>query len=698
MKRLIVSVLLLFTKISFAKELLFANKTVSAKKIEHFLAQFSSQSFEYNFVVQFKGKVTEDTKALLRAEGIKIYKYIPEDALLVRASFQKLQKIKEITQILGMVPFSSDIKISQNFGALSVFSSGKKVPAFISLLDVDERAFIKAQLEKQSAKILQEYDKSFLVLVDESLLPSLAQLRGVEFIERPKAYTPMAVSFEESGLSKDDPAVNPITPSEPTAVTGFETGTQIMNFQRAWELGLTGEGQIAAMADTGLDSGNISAISNDFAGAIRVGFSFGLGAATWSDPMGHGTHVAGSIVGRGVDSQGQFKGGAYGASFIPQGMWSPILDNLTVPPQLSRMFQAALSEGALVHSNSWGSPRDLGSYDGMSAQVDDFMNKNPEFLVVFAAGNSGVDQNADGVIDSGSISSPGTSKNALTVGASENTVANGGIQKLIRELKTAPKNWPAEPISSSKVSDNENGIAMFSSRGPTKDGRLKPDIVAPGTNILSARSHEAGASTLWGEYSKDYLWCGGTSMATPLASAAAVIARQYAQQMGLRPSAAMIKALLMVSAKDLYPGQYGLGIAQELRTQRPNSDQGYGRVDVARILELKKELLFDQKEGLSTGGVFETQVSVKAGQKVSVILVYTDAPGSPVAGKALVNDLDLEVGIGDQMATLRDSVNNVELIEKTATSDQTVKVKVEGINVPMGVNGKQPFALAVLLN
>jgi hypothetical protein len=160
----------------------------------------------------------------------------------------------------------------------------------------------------------------------------------------------------------------------------------------------------------------------------------------------------------------------------------------------------------------------------------------------------------------------------------------------------------------------------------------------------------------------------------------------------------MIKALLMVSAKDLYPGQYGLGIAQELRTQRPNSDQGYGRVDVARILELKKELLFDQKEGLSTGGVFETQVSVKAGQKVSVILVYTDAPGSPVAGKALVNDLDLEVGIGDQMATLRDSVNNVELIEKTATSDQTVKVKVEGINVPMGVNGKQPFALAVLLN
>jgi subtilisin family serine protease len=239
---------------------------------------------------------------------------------------------------------------------------------------------------------------------------------------------------------------------------------------------------------------------------------------------------------------------------------------------------------------------------------------------------------------------------------------------------------------------------MFSSRGPTKDGRIKPDIVAPGTNILSARSHEAGASTLWGEYSKDYLWCGGTSMATPLASAAAVITRQFAEKLGMKPSAAMVKAMLMVSAKDLFPGQYGESSAQELKTLRPNADEGYGRVDVAGVLKLRKDLLFDQKEGVATGEDFEKEISIKTGQKLSVILVYTDAAGSPVAGKALVNDLDLALTINDQLVTLSDAVNNVEIIEKTAAFDQIVKVKVKGINVPMGINGKQPFAMAVLLN
>ncbi|MEK7790051.1 MAG: S8 family serine peptidase, partial [Deltaproteobacteria bacterium] len=102
----------------------------------------------------------------------------------------------------------------------------------------------------------------------------------------------------------------------------------------------------------------------------------------------------------------------------------------------------------------------------------------------------------------------------------------GGIQKPWGKFKEADKKWGAEPIASDMPSNNPNGLAAFSSRGPTPDGRLKPDVVAPGTNVLSARSHMPNSEKLWGEYNEHYLWSGGTSMATPLVSGSAALVRQ----------------------------------------------------------------------------------------------------------------------------------------------------------------------------
>jgi hypothetical protein len=574
-----------------------------------------------------------------------------------------------------------------------VFSKSKVSKFYVSLFDPAEKAMIETQIQNLGAEVLQSFDRSLLIQSQDSLINQISNIRGIEFIEHPQKMESMIITLDSETI--------PPTETKPplTEMTGFETGTKIMNFDAAWALGITGKGQIAAMADTGLDSGAIATISADFAGAVVNGHNFGLGATNWNDPMGHGTHVGGSIVGRGALSQGKIRGGAYEAGFVPQSMWSPIIDNLTVPPQLSKLFETAYADGARVHSNSWGSGRNPGAYDSMAAQVDEYMHKNQDFLVVFAAGNSGVDRNADGVIDPNSMASPGTAKNALTVGASENLESSGGIQKFIRELRSAPQSWPSEPISSSKVSDNENGIAMFSSRGPTADGRIKPDIVAPGTNILSARSHVKGSDLLWGEYNQDYLWCGGTSMATPLASAAATVTRQFVETLGIKPSAAMVKGILLATAKDLYPGQYGQGTAtQELKTQRPNNDQGYGRVDVAQILTLTKDSVIDYTEGLATGQVFEKEISLKAGQKLVALLAYTDAPGSPAAAKALVNNLDLQITDQEgQTMALGDSVNNVEILEKTAQTEESLKVSVKAVDVPMGSVGKQSFALVLMV-
>jgi subtilisin family serine protease len=393
-------------------------------------------------------------------------------------------------------------------------------------------------------------------------------------------------------------------------------------------------------------------------------------------------------------------GGAPKAKFLAQGLWSSLLGGLTVPPVASEMLNKAYEEGVRVHSNSWGSPKSPGVYDAFAVQIDEFVFANPDFLILFAAGNSGADLDKDGRIDPNSVTSPGTAKNALTIGSSENKVAKGGIQKKLADLNGGPETWGAEPLRSDLLSNNPSGLAAFSSRGPTNDGRIKPDIVAPGTNILSTRSHFPEAETLWGAYNGDYVWSGGTSMSTPLVAGAAVLVREYLikEKAIERPSAALVKNVLMHSAVDLFPGQFGTvgkALGQELLKKRPNPHEGWGRVDVGRATALNSALIFDEKAGVGTGEAMTYPLSVKRDGKVVASLVWTDAPGSPTVEQALVNDLDLAIvnANGRELAPM-DRINNSELIEVPVSAGD-FEIQVRGVNVPQGANGKQPFALVV---
>jgi subtilisin family serine protease len=329
------------------------------------------------------------------------------------------------------------------------------------------------------------------------------------------------------------------------------------------------------------------------------------------------------------------------------------------------------------------------------------MFNNSDLLILFAAGNSGVDKNKDGRIDADSIGSPGTAKNTLTVGASENLESSGGIQRTVSELRPAKENWSVEPLWSSKLSDNPKGLAVFSSRGPTDDGRIKPEIVAPGTNILSTFSHHPKAEVLWGKYNDEYVWSGGTSMATPLAAGGAAVTRQILQKNfnQEKPSSSLMKAFMMSFATDLYPGQYGEGGAssgQEILTTRPNSDEGFGLVSMKDEVEANSQntFVFDNKTGVATGESQEYDINVTKDSKLSATLVWNDAPAAEAAGKALVNDLNLEItGDGIQYSS-NDSVNNFEFFEKSAHVGH-YKVKIVGRQVPQGKNGKQPFSLVI---
>ncbi|MGK5084777.1 S8 family serine peptidase [Bdellovibrionota bacterium FG-1] len=644
-----------------------------------------------HFVVQFGSVISEADQAALISQGLEIEHYLPEDALLVRGTGQAAALAKLTSaNLTAVVPFAPEWKISPEF--LLNSPSPRPEQILVSTLADTSTLNIAHEMEQISGvRVIWRNERDLLISASTTNLTPIARIEGVEWIQP----APILVSFIYPMTGENTPAHG----NYALDITGYESGTKLMGFEAAWARGYHGEGQIAAVADTGLDSGNLATIHPDFKDTLLNGYLEGLGTTSWEDSMGHGTHVSGSVVGTGVASNQAFRGGAHAGKLLFEGLWSPILDNLAIGSDFNKLLGDVYKDGARVHSNSWGSSRGFGEYDTMAARMDEYMWNHPDFLVLFAAGNSGEDKNKDGRIDENSVSSPGTAKNVLTVGASENYLMEGGIQKTLKELRDGQKKWGVEPLASDRLSDNPNGMAAFSSRGPTNDGRIKPEIVAPGTNIVSTRSHHPKASVLWGAYNDDYAYAGGTSMATPLTAGSATVLRQYlVQARGFsNPSAALVKATLMHTATDLYPGQYGTGPTQELPTRRPNVHEGYGRVNMDAATAIPTDtLLIDNSPGVGAGQAQSVQIQVPAGGSLRATLSYTDAPAAASASRSLVNDLDLIIqGPNHQIFQKQDRINNTEMLELSGLSAGLYTVSVSGINVPQGKNSKQPYALVV---
>ena len=482
--------------------------------------------------------------------------------------------------------------------------------------------------------------------------------------------------------------------------------TIVNSINSSWN-SVDGTGIIVTVADTGLDSGtNDSTMHADFRDHIVDVVSWGMSASDASscgspaddgaaDIDGHGTHVAGSVLGDGTNSSGNIKGIAPEARLYFQaiGVYCNSAGKTTLqglPPDYTQLFKAGAENGSRVHTNSWGSSVD-GEYTIGSMQADSSARDYTNMTILFAAANEGADANSDGEVDLDSLGSPATAKNVLTVGASEN---NRPTQTMTWDVFRDPPSsstrvFPTNPINSDRTANNPEGLAAFSSRGPTDDSRLKPDIVAPGTFILSTKSRYT-TSAGWGAYNSEYTYMGGTSMATPLtAGATALLLEHLIDNMGHEnPNSSLIKAIFAVSATDM-AGQYSSSTNGAGETA-PNNHEGWGRIDLRQALNSS----WIENESVITGANRGWSFNVPSGAPdLHIALSWIDPAATPVVGAQLINDLDLAVK--DPSGTWTELSNNVDTLRglKFASPAQgTWEVHINGTNVPVG---PQFFSLAV---
>ncbi|MFH2055047.1 MAG: S8 family serine peptidase, partial [bacterium] len=720
----------------------------------------------HHYIVQFVGPVKKTwVQGLIRA-GAEIAAPFQEFALVVRADNATIRKIAAKREVhwVGHLSHKYRVRVRIDDGREDSrggrHSRAGKSPNLsrmyvISLFSPKHTSRAASAVKRLRCRILHTDSSIGLIIVDlpqrglklQNRLDALAAIHGVKSIRR----KPLMSLFNNVAAriinARHEQAIRFPAPPTPPRERPFGNG----------------QGEVIAICDTGLDTGDPDTIHPDFRGRVVQLTSYPINSALnayVNNPgaddgpadveSGHGTHVAGSALGSGKASEGiaglneRISGIAPQAKLVLQAVeqfvdWETRVGLSAghylagLPSDLATLLQQARDLGARVHSNSWGTTGEeyWGDYSEYSEQVDDYVWNHQDFCILFAAGNEGQDLNGDGNIDPsryvwdpsrpylsgyavGCVSPPSTAKNCITVGACESERLEFNRFKYKGLLANGPGQGPpfaTGPYSDEPMADDPWAIVPFSGRGYTEDGRIKPDVVAPGTFILSAKSTQLPANEQgWLAFpdSGMYFYMGGTSQATPLVAGAVARLREfYRKKHRVQPSAALIKATLVCSAERIADGYVSY-------FQFPNPHQGFGRVNLNAVIHPARSTRFhfwDVPCQLRVGRSLRTLKSLATGESITFVidvksseaplriaLAYTDYPG-----ERLVNNLSLSAssGAGEHyygnasnsrpgFQPYQPSMNNVELISIGEPTVTRWKITVTADNVS---HGPQPFAL-----
>jgi len=373
---------------------------------------------------------------------------------------------------------------------------------------------------------------------------------------------------------------------------------------------------------------------------------------------------------------------------------------LNTPYDLSEIFEQGYKIGARIHSASWGS--DSNAYGYSDVDFDEYMHEHDDFISLVAAGNSGDNSDTCGSSCTsanfnlpGTVGTPATAKNILSVGASQ-----GGPGRLNSGMK------------------GFEYLATFSSRGPTADGRTKPDIIAPGFFIKSASAQTSVGGA-------DETFMAGTSMATPVAAGNAALVRDYFVQgfyptgskvssNSVVPSGALIKAVMISSARPLIGSQNGDNANTVVAISEYDSNQNFGRIQMDRAVPLANHPTMDHKMFIQdTKSIIQSQSEVIelivdkqngcSSNDFVLTLVWTDPVAARGCTKCVLNDLDLSVKRSSTGNTIyypngrssRDSTNNAERIRFTSVSHgEKITATIKAQSLSRG--SKQKFAFVAV--
>lgn len=485
----------------------------------------------------------------------------------------------------------------------------------------------------------------------------LVRAHGAEVMARLQSVNGLVIELPVSHIDAlaDEDAVQWIEPplppfSETNDLTRI--AVQASNAQAA-PYNLDGAGVVAMIYDSGAYAGHPDLI----------------GRLTPRDHPGmwglHGTHVAGILGGDGTNSAGLYRGMAPGVT-MESYIYSASATGIFLyndPGDLESDYADAINNyGAVLANNSISSAVELGGpcliqgdYGLTSSIIDAIVRGSlgAPIRVIWGNGNERLGSRCDieGFGDYYSMAPPACAKNHITVGA---------------------------------INSNDNSVTSFTSWGPCDDGRLKPDIVAPG--CITSCAPYSGYGTL----------C-GTSMSTPVVTGlSALLLEDYRNQFPERPDfrPSTLKALLTHNALDLVnPG--------------PDYQTGYGLVQIKDTIDFMRTGRFLEAE-VDQGQTFVISVAVADGaDALKVTLTWDDVPGTPNVALALVNDLDLLVtGPGGSylpwtldpadpgapaVRTAPDHLNNIEQVLVENPQPGIWTVEVHGFNVP---EGPQTFSLA----
>ncbi len=670
------------------------------------------------YIVQAIGPATAAFQKMLKDAGAEIVSYIPNNAFLVKADSGAADLLRNQRGVQAVLDYEPYYKIDTRLMKFAVDHEAMSEGAWlrVTLFPGSSPSALEPLALALGGREPSPFGEQFLLQPRSGSLTSLAHLPEVQIIE---PWNPRV-------------AANDLTRVRLGIATNTITTTNYLN--------LTGSNVWVNVNDIGVDSTH-----PELQGRV---FYHGNNAMT--DPDGHGTHVAATIAGIGSITEifdkmsalptnsarlstntvtnpdgststnvyldgsltnASFRGMAPKAKlfvlpidFTPD-VHTPVTDTYLIETAARTNYQTLQRTNTMVSNNSWNYANST-DYDSQAARFDaatrdalpDVPGSQP-VLYLFAAGNQGFGDEEGQGGEPGRIASPGTAKNVITVGALETLryIAEGLTNVETRVEGTNTNTFTNTIAIFLPITDSDDQIASFSSRGNVgigiegNFGRFKPDVVAPGTFIMSARSklwdlkndydpaQSQNTSNIFNVLSNlnsvttEYRYDSGTSFAVPGVSGLLALVQEFFGEVLQPPkrrffSPALMKALLINSARSVHQ-RYDL--APETRM----NFQGWGGLHLPRILpgDTNSEAIFrklDEKDwplvlieqsptnAVATGQeiIFKLDVDTNAlSYPLRFTLVWTDPPANPQASLKLVNDLDLVV----QSETVVDGKTNI---------------------------------------